>query len=231
MQNNEWVELVNTAKKFLKNFAKKEKYIIESLAKFSEEIVRVSSIYTQNRNLFFKFFNDYYINYSIQCSKILLCADSASNIMQLNDGLNDNLILINIFKELLFLLDELKYRYLQTVLFILIENNEISSLKDCVLLLKNSKFGKKDSLNNEIINIFKKKRIKRDKFYEEYLNKDLWRDIEMINKDSLDTINYGSNFIKEIISKDEEFEDDMIINIWALLAINICYVDYLNSLK
>ncbi|AKX34525.1 hypothetical protein SLITO_v1c09140 [Spiroplasma litorale] len=231
MQNNEWLELVESAKSILKNFSKKERKIIDSLTDFGEKLVKVSSSYEKNRTEFLNYVNNIYVGYRSQATRLLIISDCASMIMQLNDGLNDSLILINIFKDLVFLLDELKAKYLNNLLFFLIDNEELDNIKMLIVLINNTKFGIKDNFTEEVNNIFKKNNFKKDTFYEKELNKDFWKDINLLNNNALDTFNYGSNFIKETLSEDEGFEDDMIINIWAILAINICYLDYLNNLN
>ncbi|AKU80191.1 hypothetical protein [Spiroplasma turonicum] len=228
MFKNDWNELIEAANKVLNNFSKNNKKIIKSLTNFGKKIVKVSSSYIENRKDFFEFIEENYTIFSEEAIKIYMNADIASLIMQLNEGSNDYLILINVFKSLLHSLDSLKKKNLINCVFSLIDREEIDIIKELVYLKEKAIFSKKDKLSENLKKVFKKQNLNEDNFFEMYVKLDFWNDIKALVESSLDTYNYGSNYFKELLSNEDGFEEDMIINIWALLSINLCYLDYLN---
>ncbi|AGR40885.1 hypothetical protein [Spiroplasma taiwanense] len=103
-------------------------------------------------------------------------------------------------------------------------------IKTLIFLSNNSIFEKNKEFLRVHLKILEKNKIKLDNFFEEKMNKSLWIEIKELKQKILNKHDSNFEYFKELIAKTEDFADDMIVNLWAILAVNISYLEYLNSL-
>ncbi|QEH61518.1 hypothetical protein SCHIN_v1c03210 [Spiroplasma chinense] len=227
MQKQIWNNLLDSSNKLVKNFEKAK--IINVLKDFSQNLVEFSEVYSSNREEFYKFIAQNYNNFFVQSTNIISSTDSVAVIMQLNEGINDYIILINLFRQMIVTLDSLSSEYWLK----LVDLNKKENPDFAPYLIKkanSSRFEKTDEELEEIKVESKQYGFKPDQYFEKVLNKELWSEVKKLEETILSKPDGDFEYFKELLSQREELADDMIINLWAVLAINISYLDYLNNL-
>ncbi|AOG60134.1 hypothetical protein SHELI_v1c01790 [Spiroplasma helicoides] len=227
MVNKVWDDLLKSSNDLIKNFDKSK--IIDIVKDFSENLIAFSEIYSSNREAFFKFLNERYKKFIIQCTNIISSADSVAAIMQLNEGTNDYFILINLFRQLMVTLDSLSSEYwLQIIYGMKSEDSEL--IKFLVTNANKASFELNNLDKKEIEKKAKKFSFLPDKYYNKLLNKGLWEEVKNLEKRVLAKPDGDYEYFKQLVASSDELADDMIVNLWAMLAIAISYLDYLNKL-
>ncbi|AUB31235.1 hypothetical protein [Spiroplasma floricola] len=227
MQKKVWNKLFESSQELLINFSQDQDKLINSVKKFSEDLVAFSEVYFSNREEFFKFLKSNYNNFYLQATSIVSSADSVSVIMQLNEGANDYLILINLFRQLLVTLDTLTSNYWLRVAE---KVKESKSIKEIINISNYAQFEDYDEVSNSVLKILEKNNIKINDFFKNYMNKELWREIKILEGKILNKPDGDFEYFKELVSKSDDLADDMVINLWAILAINISYLEFLNNI-
>ncbi|AHI52566.1 hypothetical protein SCULI_v1c02250 [Spiroplasma culicicola AES-1] len=224
MQKESWFKLIDSSNKLIKNFDKSN--IIKSVKEFSENLVLFSEIYSSDRDQFYKFIGQEYKQFFVQATNIVSSADSVAVIMQLNEGINDYLILINLFRQLIVMLDSLSSDY-----WLKLDSNNNGDFAKLIIEQANKAVFEK---NQEVIELVEQKSkefsFAKDEFFTNNLNHQLWTEIKSLEQIVLSKPDGDFEYFKEILSQKEHLADDMVINLWAILAINISYLDYLNNL-
>ncbi|QBQ07411.1 hypothetical protein SGLAD_v1c02120 [Spiroplasma gladiatoris] len=227
MDKNIWQNLLNSSNELVKNFDKEN--LVNIVKDFSESLVAFSEIYSKNREEFYKFINKRYKKFLVQAINIISSADSVAVIMQLNEGVNDYLILLNLFRQLLVTLDSLASEYwLQLINST--KTNEQDFAKFIIEKANSLGFEKTTSNLKDIKKGANKYKFILDNYYEEILNKELWKDLKELEKTIFVKPDGDFEYFKNLLAVKDDLAEDMIINLWAVLAIAISYLDYLNEL-
>ncbi|QGS51638.1 hypothetical protein [Spiroplasma tabanidicola] len=227
MEKEVWNKLLKSSNELIKNFDKSE--LINVVKDFSENLVSFSEKYALNRDGFYKYINKTYKKTLLQAINIISSADSVAVIMQLNEGVNDYIILINLFRQLMVTLDSLSSEYwLQLINVTKTSDGEFA--KYIINQANSLGFEKNDKQLKEIEKNAKKFNFVKDEYYNKILNRKLWNDVKELEKTIFIKPDGDFEYFKELLSIKDELAEDMVINLWAILAIAISYLDYLNEL-
>ncbi|WP_339021235.1 hypothetical protein [Spiroplasma endosymbiont of Atherix ibis] len=227
MQKKVWNKLFESSQDLIINFSENQNKLINYVKKFSEDLVAFSEVYFSDREEFFKFLRSKYNNFYLQATSIVSSADSVSVIMQLNEGANDYLILINLFRQLLVTLDTLTSNYWLKVAE---KIKDTKIIKEIINISNYAQFEDDNKVSNSVLRILEKSNIKINDFFKNYMNKELWKEIKILESKILNKPDGDFEYFKDLLSKSNDLADDMIINLWAILAINISYLEFLNNI-
>ncbi|WP_338985366.1 hypothetical protein [Spiroplasma endosymbiont of Diplazon laetatorius] len=227
MQKKVWDNLFESSQNLIANFSENQEKLLLSVKSFSDNLVAFSEVYFSDREEFFKFLRTKYNNFYLQATSIVSSADSVSVIMQLNEGVNDYLILINLFRQLLVTLDALTSDYWLRVGE---KVKDAKFIKMVIGLSNEARFENDSEVSGFVLKTLEKNRIKENDFFKNCMNKELWSEIKLLEEKILNKPDGDFEYFKELLSKSEHLADDMVINLWAVLAINISYLEFLNDI-
>ncbi|AGR41878.1 hypothetical protein [Spiroplasma diminutum] len=227
MQEKVWNSLFESSKDLITNFSSNQDKLLSSVKEFSDNLVNFSEIYFSDREEFFRFLKNKYRGFYLHATSIVSSADSVSLIMQLNEGVNDYLILINLFRQLLVTLDSLTSDYW---LKIGEKVKDVKLIKLIIGISNEARFENDGEVPGYVLKTLEKNRIRENDFFKNYMNKELWNEIKLLEEKILNKPDGDFEYFKELLSKSEHLADDMVINLWAILAINISYLEFLNDI-
>ncbi|AUM62423.1 hypothetical protein [Spiroplasma monobiae] len=227
MQNKVWNDLFQSSQNLITSFSQDQEKLLSSVKDFSNNLVAFSEIYFSDREEFFKFLKNKFSSFYLQATSIVSSADSVSVIMQLNEGVNDYLILINLFRQLLVTLDSLTSDYWLRVAE---KVKDAKFIKMVIGISNEARFENDNEISGFVIKTLEKNRIKENDFFKNCMNKELWEEIKLLEEKILNKPDGDFEYFKELLSKSEHLADDMVINLWAVLAINISYLEFLNDI-
>ncbi|QHX36422.1 hypothetical protein [Spiroplasma sp. BIUS-1] len=227
MQKQVWNNLFEASQNLITNFSEDSDKLLTSVKEFSEKLVAFSEVYFSDREEFFKFLKSKYSNFYMQATSIVSNADSVSVIMQLNEGVNDYLILINLFRQLLVTLDALTSDYWLRVAE---KVKDAKFIKMVIGISNEARFEDEQEVSGYILKTLEKNRIKENDFFKNCMNKELWNEIKLLEEKILNKPDGDFEYFKELLQKSDHLADDMVINLWAILAINISYLEFLNDI-
>jgi hypothetical protein len=221
--NKIWENMVKVSNDLIKNYKKDDEATKTVVRDFANELIQLSECFVGNRMEVLNFIKNKYPKFILNATNLMSAADSVAVIMQANEGINDYLLLVNVFRSLLVGLDTLANAYWLRQSDLHIENGEL--LKT---LVKKSNYAIFDKDLEEKMEVSSE--IKSDDYFKNEMNKTLWSEIKELDEKYILKNQENFEYLKELLISTEHMADDMVINLWAVLAIEFSYLDYLNNL-
>jgi hypothetical protein len=220
-----WKNIVTASNRLVTNYKAGGKIPQNEVKSFVDCLVNLSVEFVSKREDFLIFLRDNYHKMFLPAVNLMSSADSVAVIMQANEGINDYLILVNVFRSLLVSLDTMASGYW-------LKQSEIYAAKGDLdqdvfkKLIQKANYAIFNKTEEEEIAITG---IKDDEYFRTIMNQDLWKEIEALDHKYILKNQENFEYFQQLLIATDQLADDMVINLWAVLAVGFSYIDYLNN--
>lgn len=227
-----WENIIKSSNGLISVYHKGDKELQNSVKDFVENLVNLSESFANDKESTLLFLKGNYPELFLLATSIISNADSVAVIMQANEGINDYLILINLFRNLIVTLNTLSSTYWIKLSDRVIkdDNDETSLIKYLINRSNRSYFGIEGQELSEFQLDARRYKITEDEYFDKVMNKEMWNDIKLLEEQVLSKTEANFEYFKELMTSTSHLVDDMVINLWCVLAITFSYLDYINNL-